>query len=98
MATKKKNEDVKAEELDQEPDGTHGGSWDIMETIAVPRAPKGEDQTYFVSINGRNFWVPKGKTVTAPRPVVVAIRESIARDALAADYADEISREAVELK
>ena len=105
MATKK--ETVKAEEPKNEAeditmlcseDGIHGGSWDIMETIMIPRAAKGEDQTYDININGRQFYVPKGRKVTAPHPVVERIRQIMAFEAAAAEYEEQISKEAVEIR
>lgn len=105
MATKKeapKTEETKTEEADItmlcSEDGVHGGSWDIMETIMIPRAPKGDDQTYDININGRQFYVPKGRKVTAPHPVIERIRQIIAFEAAAAEYEEQVSKEAVEIR
>lgn len=43
--------------------------WDIMCKIRLPRAGKNEEKTVFVSMNGRVFYVPKGKEVEVPRPI-----------------------------
>ena len=78
-------------------DGTHGGAWDIMETIDIPRARKGEDRFYYVGINGRTFYVPKGKKAELPRPVVRQIQRMIANQIKAEEYEEEISREGAQM-
>lgn len=35
----------------------------------IPRAPAGEQQSLFVGLNQKNYLIPRGKTVTLPRPV-----------------------------
>jgi len=50
------------------------------EKITLPRARKGEADTLFVSINGVNYLVPKGKTVDVPAAVAAEIRRSQAAE------------------
>ena len=50
------------------------------EKITLPRARNGEDSTLFVSINGVNYLVPKGKEVEVPPEVAAEIRRAQAAD------------------
>lgn len=50
------------------------------EKITLPRARKGEAETLFVSINGVNYLVPKGKTVDVPAAVAAEIRRAQAAE------------------
>ena len=51
--------------------------WDIMKTVRLDRA-KGENavQTQLISINERDFFVPRGRPVDVPLPVYEAIELS----------------------
>lgn len=44
-------------------------SWQDMREIRLPRDGSGENKSLYVCINGREFSVPAGKTVTVPYPV-----------------------------
>ena len=44
--------------------------------ITIPRARRGEDETYFVSINGTGYQIPRGKEVTVPDFVAAEIERS----------------------
>lgn len=48
--------------------------------ITLPRARKGEAEDLFVSINGVNYLVPKGKTVEVPDFVAEEIRRAQAAE------------------
>lgn len=88
MATVKKTETpVEIEEVkDVETD-----PWMIMKKIMIPRAPKGEDKTMYVSINFHDFYIPRnGKEQEVPLPVYEELmRKQQAEDELA-DFIDSI--------
>lgn len=55
MATTKKAEEIKEEKTD-----------DGMVELRVPRAAGNDDPNVFISINGVNYLLPRGKTVKVP--------------------------------
>lgn len=84
MATKEKTTEAVVETYDP---------WQDMRTIKLPRAPKGEPNYVFVSVNGVSKQVPRGKSVVLPFPLYdVLIKSMEAQDALD-DYRDEIPNE-----
>ena len=38
-------------------------------SITIPRGEQRADPNYFISINGRNFIIPRGKTVDVPQDI-----------------------------
>lgn len=48
--------------------------WAQLKTVYLPRAPRGEEQFLFVSVNDRDFQVPLGKEVKVPHPIYERIR------------------------
>ena len=98
MATTRKA--VKAEEPTQEEILQENGEaeeqqvtdpWSIMETVVVPRRPKGEDQQFYVCVNDRRFVIPaNGKPQEMPKPVAGILQEAIEAEYAAEDYADHI--------
>lgn len=52
------------------------------EDIFIPRGITGEDPNLFVSINGKNFLLPKGKKSNVPSYVAKEIRRSWEAQAL----------------
>jgi hypothetical protein len=50
------------------------------EDIFIPRGSSREDPNLFVSVNGRNFLLPKGKTSNVPSYVAEEIRRSWAAE------------------
>ena len=49
---------------------------ELREEIFIPRALDGEERSLFVSVNGVNYLLPKGKTSKVPREVAEEIRRS----------------------
>jgi len=43
--------------------------WEDMVDVTLERAPRGETPYVFISLNNRNYQIPKGKTSPVPRPV-----------------------------
>lgn len=87
MATEKKKTEAAAEKTEAAaeklPDPYE------LEEIFIPRAGAKEDPNLFVSVNGKNFLIPKGKKSKVPRYIADEIRRSErARDAFEA-FADE---------
>ena len=54
---------------------------ETREEIFIPRALDGEERTLFVSVNGKNYLLPKGKTSKVPPEVAAEIRRSWAAQA-----------------
>ena len=46
------------------------------EEIFIPRALDGEERSLFVSVNGKNYLLPKGKTSNVPHAVAEEIRRA----------------------
>ena len=46
------------------------------EEIFIPRALDGEERSLFVSVNGKNYLLPKGKTSRVPLEVAAEIRRA----------------------
>ena len=92
MATEKKT-DAAAEKL-PDPYETKASAEKLpdpyeLEEIFIPRAGAKEDPNLFVSVNGKNFLIPKGKKSKVPRYIADEIRRSErARDAFEA-FVDE---------
>jgi hypothetical protein len=51
------------------------------EDIFIPKGSSREDANLFVSVNGRNFLLPKGKTSNVPSYVAAEIRRAWAEEA-----------------
>ena len=49
---------------------------EVREEIFIPRALDGEERSLFVSVNGINYLLPKGKTSKVPLEVAEEIRRS----------------------
>lgn len=93
MATEKKTEAVAEKpeivaEKDEAVAETMPDPYELEE-IFIPRAGAKEDPNLFVSVNGKNFLIPKGKKSKVPRYIADEIRRSErARDAFEA-FVDE---------
>lgn len=74
MATEKKKTEAAAEKTEAAaeklPDPYE------LEEIFIPRAGAKEDPNLFVSVNGKNFLIPKGKKSKVPRYIADEIRRS----------------------
>ena len=49
---------------------------ELREEIFIPRALDGEERSLFVSVNGINYLLPKGKTSKVPKEVAQEVRRS----------------------
>ena len=54
---------------------------DGREDIFIPRGPKNDDPNLFVSVNGKNYLLPRGKKSCVPK----AVADEIERSGRAAD-------------
>ena len=43
--------------------------WKEMKEVFIERGSRNEPKSLFVSVNGRDFMVPKGKAVNVPAPI-----------------------------
>lgn len=88
MATEKKKTEAAAEKLAEAAAEKLPDPYELEE-IFIPRAGAKEDPNLFVSVNGKNFLIPKGKKSKVPRYIADEIRRSErARDAFEA-FVDE---------
>ena len=63
--------------------------WDIKRTIRLPRALSGEQNFIAVSINDRDFQVPRGKEVDVPLPVYEVLERMLKAEELESNYRGE---------
>ena len=73
MAEEKKKAAQAAESAEPVDDG--------REDIFIPRGPKNDDPNLFVSVNGKNYLLPRGKKSRVPK----AVADEIERSGRAAD-------------
>ncbi len=55
--------------------------WSVMKPIFLPRAQAGESKTQYVSVNSRDFLVPKGKQTEVPLPVYEVLERVLEAEA-----------------
>ena len=61
---------------------------EAREEIFIPRALDGEERSLFVSVNGVNYLLPKGKTSRVPLEVAAEIRRAWAAQNAGDDRAE----------
>ena len=84
-------EDVDPKLINELPEGPKTDSWSEMVNIIVPRRPRGEDQFYYICVNDRRFQIPAdGKMQQLPKPVAEILEQSLAAEAAADKFAEEI--------
>lgn len=64
--------------------------WKETRTLFVPRGRAGEQQFVYVSINGKAWKVPRGRSVEMPLPVYERLVIMLERDAAAQRYRDSV--------
>lgn len=102
MATKK-NEPIKeileevteevkdAEIIEEKP----VDEWEEFIDIVVPRHGRGQEKTFFVSVNGRNAQIPAdGKLQHLRKPHAIALLDSLEAEANAEQFAEDLPHEA----
>ena len=60
------------------------------EEIFIPRVNANDEPNYFVSVNGVNYLLPKGKYSTVPKEVADEIKRSFAAQAALDDKRQEM--------
>ena len=75
MATEKKMTEAADEKMTKAADEKMPDPYEL-EGIFIPRAGAKEDPNLFVSVNGKNFLIPKGKKSKVPRYIADEIRRS----------------------
>lgn len=86
MAEDKKNvqdEDKKNEQPKKPDDG--------REDIFIPRAAKNDDPNLFVSINGRNYLLPRGQKSRVPHEVAAEIRRAWEAEEIRAENEEKLA-------
>ena len=68
--------------------------WEDMRTITLPRPARNEAKSVFVSVNGRNYNVPKGKAVEVPYPIYERLDLMLKAQQAEDEYRDTIPNEA----
>ena len=48
--------------------------WKVMMEVHPERGDRSEPATIFVSLNNRNFYIPKGKTSQVPYPIYLRLK------------------------
>lgn len=73
---------------------TNKDVWSQTKTVFLPRAPKGEEQHLFISVNNRDFQIPLGVETKVPLPVWDRIRLMQECQARADAYEREVEKTA----
>lgn len=50
--------------------------WQEKRKVFIPKYSRGEQETRLVSVNGRDYFVPKGREVDVPLPVYEVLMNS----------------------
>ncbi|MGN1369216.1 MAG: hypothetical protein ACI4WX_10130 [Aristaeellaceae bacterium] len=87
-----KKEAEKAGSAPAEP--AQSSEWEESREIFLPYATKGEEQFVFVSVNGRKYQVPRGRTVNLPLPLYERIQIMLEAEAKAVKYTESLPNEA----
>ena len=67
--------------------------WSIMEDVTLPRPHGDEAKSLPVWVNGKGYFVPKGKTSSVPKPIADRIRMAYQAEERAEEYAETIPNE-----
>lgn len=70
-----------------------GDPWQKRVTIKLAKAPHGQENYRFVSVNGRNFKIQKGVEVKVPLPVAEVLKNSYEAMDQADEYLEKITSE-----
>ncbi len=68
--------------------------WQEKREVFLPYATKGEEQFVYVSINGRKWQVPRGKSVSVPLPLYERIQIMLEAQANEVKFRDGLPTEA----
>lgn len=68
--------------------------WQEKREVFLPYAPKGDEQFVFVSVNGRKYQVPRGRSVTLPLPLYERIQIMQEAEIKTMDYVNSLPTEA----
>lgn len=95
MATRKTTEKPVEENVEETVETTAApvDEWEIMEDVTLPRPHGDEAKSLPVWVNGRGYYVPKGKTTTVPKPIADRIRLAYQAEEQAEAYAETIPNE-----
>lgn len=84
MAATKKTEDAVAQ------NGENAATKKTEDTVSlrIERVPGDSDPNVVVGLNGKNYVIPKGKTVVVPRAVAEEYRRAMAAHGYSQDHID----------
>lgn len=69
--------------------------WEEWIQVTPPRHGRGQEKTYFVSVNGRNAAIPAdGKPIMLRKPHALALLDSLEAEASAEEFAENLPHEA----
>ena len=68
--------------------------WTVKRDVFLPYVTKGEEQFVYVSVNGRKWQVPRGKTVSVPLPLYERIQIMLEAQANEVKFRDSLPNEA----
>ena len=64
------------------------------EDIFIPKGYANDDPNLFVSVNGKNYLLPKGKTSSVPKHVAEEIRRSLKAEEIQDENAEKLLEKA----
>lgn len=68
--------------------------WEEKRDVFLPYVTKGEEQFVYVSVNGRKYQVPRGKSVSVPLPLYERIQIMLEAQANEVKFRDSLPNEA----
>ena len=90
MMAARENKGTQAPVANNEEQKKPADPWKETRTLFVPRGRAGEQQFVYVSINGKGWKVPRGRSVEMPLPVYERLIIMLERDAAAQRYRDSV--------
>lgn len=69
-------------------------TWEEKRDVFLPYVTKGEEQFVYVSVNGRKYQVPRGKSVSVPLPLYERIQIMLEAQANEVKFRDSLPNEA----
>ena len=83
-------DETKQVEQSETKENKKGAKKDNRVEVFIPRGNVGDDPNYFVSVNGVNYLLPRGKTSLVPPHIKAEIERSFAAEAKMNDNIDKL--------
>ena len=62
-------------------------------SLLIPRVPGDDSPNFFVGINGKNYLIPKGKTVEVPKEVAEEYHRAMRAHGFSLDHVEKMNQE-----